>query len=299
MRASNRRYFRAHGHGNDYLVVDAGFGLPMTAGRARRLCDRNRGIGSDGVLVETAIDGDIGLRIFNPDGSEAEKSGNGLRIFAAWCFSRGGFDPARPLTIDTLGGRTSARLIEIRADSMVLSVSMGRVSYLMRDLPMLDVDGRVAPPDARWVRRALTMGAQVVEATCLSVGNPHAVLLGAPCDEATLHSLGPMAERHTQFPKRTNVQLCEVTDRRRVRALVWERGAGPTLASGSSACAVVAACVENGSVDVDSDVEVVMPGGSLTVRVGRDGTLEQAGPVEPIADGEIADELWRALSVGV
>jgi diaminopimelate epimerase len=295
MRPTNRRYFRAHGHGNDYLVVDAGFGLPMTAARARRICDRNRGVGSDGVLVESEGKGaDVGLRIFNPDGSEAEKSGNGLRIFAAWCFSRGGFDPARTLAIDTLGGRATARLLETRAECVMLSVSMGHVRYAMRDLPMLDVDGRAS--DARWIRRALRVGDRDVEATCLSVGNPHAVLLGASCDEATLHALGPLVERHAQFPNRTNVQLCEVLDRRRVRALVWERGAGPTLASGSSACAVVAACAESGRVDVDADVEVVMPGGSLLVRVGRDGALEQTGPVEAIADGEIAEELWRALS---
>src|SRR5437868_4021558 len=107
MPRATRRVHRAHGLGNDYLVLDERFGLPMTAERARRLCDRHRGVGADGVLVAGpgGKGADVSVRIFNPDGSEAEKSGNGLRIFAAWCYAKRDFNPKRPLTIDTLGGR--------------------------------------------------------------------------------------------------------------------------------------------------------------------------------------------------
>ncbi len=323
-----RGFRRAHGLGNDYLVVDGrSFGLPMTAPRARRLCDRHRGVGSDGVLVqeEPPAGFDAAVRIFNPDGSEAEKSGNGVRIFAATCFSLGA-DPTRSLRIHTLGGEVVARLVAQEADRSVLTLSMGKVSFAMRDLPMLSPSGGPmlspsggpmlspsggpmlspsggpmlspsgGPSDEEWVARPLRVGDEEPVVTCLSVGNPHVVLLDAPCDEATLARLGPEIERHPQFPRRTNVQLCSVVDRRRVRALIWERGAGPTLASGSSACAVVAACVRAGRLDLGQDIDVDMPGGSLRVRVHEGYALEQTGPVERICDGVVADELWCALS---
>jgi diaminopimelate epimerase len=293
----SRRYYRAHGLGNDYLVVGPKFGLTMTAARARLLCDRHRGVGSDGVLVAGAAQGaDLAVRIFNPDGSEAEKSGNGVRIFAAWAWARGGCGADRPLAIDTLGGRVFARCGPRASDHVLITVSMGKVSFRMRDLPMLASDGSAPPDDATWIGRPLAVGERSIATTCLSVGNPHAVLLGAPCDETNLAELGPLVERHAQFPRRVNVQLCQPLDRRRVRALVWERGAGPTLASGSSACAVAAACAEAGHVVRDAVVEVQMPGGSLIVRVGADGAVEQTGPVAEIADGIIAKDLWRALS---
>jgi diaminopimelate epimerase len=292
-----RAFRRAHGLGNDYLVVDGEhFGLTMDAARARLLCDRHRGVGSDGVLVGGAASGDadIAVRIFNPDGSEAEKSGNGVRIFAADCFDRG-LGATGSLRIETLGGLVTAQLRERRPALSILSVSMGVVRYAMRALPMLDADGSVPGVDDTWVERALMIGGRPVTATCVSVGNPHAVLLSAPCDEATLLDLGPQVEHHAQFPQRTNVQLCEVLDRGRVRALIWERGAGPTLASGSSACAVVAACARAGHLDLDRDIEVVMPGGSLSVRLGTDGAIEQTGPVEAICEGLVAGDLWNAL----
>ncbi len=293
-----RGYLRAQGLGNDYLVVEeAGFGLPMTAARARRLCDRHLGVGSDGVLVGSGpiAGADARVAIFNPDGSEAEKSGNGVRIFAAYCFARGGAPADRPLAIATRGGLTTARLRERRADELVLQVSLGHVRWEMHALPMIRADGRAPEAGESWIARPLTVGGREVLATCLSVGNPHAVLLGAPCDAATLAELGPAVERHAQFPQRVNVQLCEVIDRHAVRALVWERGAGPTQASGSSACAVVAACARAGRVELDAEVEVRMPGGNLSVRVSADGALEQTGPVAEIAVGTIADHLWRAL----
>ncbi len=297
MQLSLRGFERAHGLGNDYLVVDGRtFGVAMNAARARLLCDRHRGVGSDGVLVaEAPPDGfDAAVRIFNPDGSEAEKSGNGVRIFAASCFARGA-DPRRPLRIHTLGGLVVARLLSSDRGRSILELSMGRVSFRMGDLPMVSASG--APSDEEWVARGLDVDGEVVVATCLSVGNPHAVLLEAPCDDETLLRLGPKVERHPQFPKRTNVQLCEVVDSRRVRALIWERGAGPTQASGSSACAVVAACVRAGLVDAGEDISVLMPGGVLSVRVRPGFEIDQTGPVQHICDGVVADGLWSELSL--
>lgn len=296
-----RGFHRAHGLGNDYLVVDeATFGLGVSGPVAARICDRNRGVGSDGVLVHIAApDGhDAAVRIFNPDGSEAEKSGNGVRIFAAWCFANG-FDLGAELRIFTMGGTVRVSYVERKAGAVFLRVSMGRASFRMGALPMIAADGRDAGADEVWTRKPLRIGDEDVVTTCVSMGNPHAVLLGARCDDETLTRLGPRVEQHAQFPRRTNVQLCEVLDRRRVRMLVWERGAGPTLASGSSACAVVAACAEAGTVDRDADVTVVMPGGTLIVRIGEDDSVEQLGPVQAICEGTISDDLWSELERSV
>jgi diaminopimelate epimerase len=230
------------------------------------------------------------VRIYNPDGSEAEKSGNGVRIFAKFCFDHGYAPADRPLRIHTLGGPVEAHLVAREADRTVLRVSMGRVSFRAADLPM-------APPDgsAEWVERPLPVGDGAYRATCLSLGNPHCVLLDAPFDEATARQIGPLIENHAWFPRRTNVQLARVRDRATVEALIWERGAGWTLSSGSSSCAVAAACVRAGLVD--RAVEVVMPGGTLEVHVGEDWSLEQVGFAQEIAVGHLAADLLAALSI--
>ncbi len=280
------------------MVDGEHFGLTMNAARARLLCDRHRGVGSDGVLVGDAAssDADIAVRIFNPDGSEAEKSGNGVRTSSRPTVSIAG--SARPAAYASRRWAASSQRSSANvAPRSPFSVSRWASSALPRC-----VRCRCWTPTAAcrasndtWVERALTIGGRSVTATCVSVGNPHAVLLSAPCDEATLLDLGLKVERHAQFPQRTNVQLCEVLDRGRVRALIWERGAGATLASGSSACAVVAACARAGHLDLDRDIEVVMPGGSLSVRLGTDGAIEQTGPVEAICEGLVAGDLWNAL----
>src|SRR5262249_17918667 len=145
-------YVRSHALGNDYLVVETDdFGLELDEARVRRICDRHTGVGSDGILARIAPPAgfDAAVRIFNPDGSEAEKSGNGVRIFAKYCFDRGA--PAdRPLRIHTLGGPVTASLIDRPSDRSVLRVSMGRISFRARDLPM-DADGE-------WIERPLSVG---------------------------------------------------------------------------------------------------------------------------------------------
>jgi diaminopimelate epimerase len=283
-------FVRSHGLGNDYLVVDGErLGFAITPERTRLICDRHIGIGSDGILerVPTPEGFDAAVRIFNPDGSEAEKSGNGTRIFAKFCFDHGYADAARPLAIHTLGGRVTAQLVERLADRTVLRLSMGRVSFRCADLPM---DGRGVE---EWVQRPLSVGDQQFSATCLSVGNPHAVLFDAPFDEAAVKRIGPLVENHAQFPRRTNVQVMRVIDRHTVEALIWERGAGWTLASGTSSCAVAAACVRAGLTE--RKVQVRMPGGALEVVVGEDWQLEQIGFAQEIAVGKMAPDLLAAL----
>ena len=246
------------------------------------LCDRHTGVGSDGILERVPAPAGFGaaVRIFNPDGSEAEKSGNGTRIFAKFCFDHGYAPATAPLRMHTLGGPVTAELVAKAADRTILRMSMGRVSFRCADLPM---DGRGAD---EWVERKLTVGERELTATCLSVGNPHVVLFDAPFDEAAARTLGPLVENHAQFPRRTNVQLIQPVDRTTVRALIWERGAGFTMASGTSSCAVAAACVRAGLTD--RHVKVVMPGGTLEVSVGEDWQLEQIGFAQEVAIGRLA-----------
>jgi diaminopimelate epimerase len=286
MKLSRGQFVRSHGLGNDYLVVDgASFGLALTEARIRAICDRHTGVGSDGILEVVPAPAGFGaaVRIYNPDGSEAEKSGNGVRIFAKFCLDHGYAEA--PVRIHTLGGPVEAHFVSREADRTVLRVSMGRVSFKCADLPMTGAE--------EWIERKLPVGDREFTATCLSVGNPHCVLLDAPFDEETAKKYGPLVENHTQFPRRTNVQLVQVVDRSTVKALIWERGAGWTLSSGSSSCAVASACVRAGLTD--RRVKVVMPGGTLDVVVGEDWSLEQVGFAQEIALGQVSSDLWSAL----
>jgi len=259
---------RSHGLGNDYLVADpAELPFAVSPQRVRRLCDRHVGVGSDGLLL---LEGTRGLRILNPDGSEAEKSGNGLRIFARWLFDTRRVD-ARSFTI-RVGGAEAA--VTVHADDATVTVDMGRPTF-RDDLSAIQVDGRQLAVSA------------------LSIGNPHCVIFRQELDVTELRRLGPLVEHHPAFPNRTNMQLAHVADRRTVDLLIWERGAGETRASGSSSCAVVAAAYRAGLVD--TEVTARMPGGELAVRVDAQGCLWQRGPVEEIARITLSPELIEHL----
>jgi diaminopimelate epimerase len=258
---------RSHGLGNDYLVADpAELPFAVSPARVQLLCDRHEGVGSDGLLV---LDGASGVRIFNPDGSEAEKSGNGLRIFARWLFDTRRVAP-RTFTIDVGGARAG---VEVHVDGAV-TVDMGLPTF-RDDLHVLDVAGE---------RYAVV---------ALSIGNPHCVIFRDSLDITELRRLGPRVERHAAFSNRTNVQLAHVVDRRTVDLLIWERGAGETRASGSSSCAVVAAA--HRAALVDAQVTARMPGGALAVRIDPDGSIWQRGPVEEIARIRLGPDLIRRL----
>jgi diaminopimelate epimerase len=247
-----------HALGNDYLVLDARrFGAPLGPARVRALCDRHRGPGSDGILaLVPSRRADFGLRIWNPDGSRAEKSGNGLRIFARFLHDHG-YARARDFTIETRGGIARAELLPARGE---VRVSMGR---------------------ARFERRQrLRVAGRTLAVTVLSVGNPHCVVFVPRLRTADIRRLGPLVERHAAFPRRTNVQLARVRSPGAIDALVWERGAGETAASGSSACAVAAAARR--ARLVGARVSVRMPGGALDVEIDPDFSLRLTGPVTPV-----------------
>ncbi|MBI4609747.1 MAG: diaminopimelate epimerase [Candidatus Rokubacteria bacterium] len=284
-------FVKGHGLGNDYLVLNGrDLDFPLTPLAVRRLCHRNWGIGSDGVLLLVdAANADFGLRIFNPDGSEAEKSGNGVRIFAKYLYEHG--HAKRPgFSVETKGGVVECQCHVAGGRVASVTVEMGQATFRAPDIPM---NG----PDREVVRVPLQVNDHFLRITALSVGNPHCVIFTERLDEAEVRRLGPLIEHHPAFPNRTNVQFARVEARDRVAILIWERGAGFTLASGSSSCAVASAAVKNGLCD-HGRVRVVMPGGELVVEVRRDWSLRLDGPVEEVCSGTLSPELVAALKAG-
>jgi diaminopimelate epimerase len=262
---------KSHGLGNDYLVADpAELPFDITPARVQLVCDRHRGVGSDGLLLLDAPHGPdrFGLRIFNPDGSEAEKSGNGIRIFARWLVSSGRAAQAA-FVVDTFGGA-----VPVSVESNIVTADMGMPRF-RDDLHDLDINGTR------------------LSVTALDIGNPHCIILRQQLDITELRSLGPIVERHAAFPNRTNVQLAHVGSRDRVELLIWERGAGETQASGSSACAVVAAAHRLGLVD--RDVTASMPGGELSIRIDDEHHIWMRGPVEEVATVTLSPDLLQRL----
>jgi diaminopimelate epimerase len=259
------RFAKWHGLGNDYLLVEREeVGAPLDPELVRRLCDYHFGIGSDGVLEILAADGlRAEIVIWNPDGSTAELSGNGTRIAARWLARRTG---AAEVVV-AVGPR------EVRAHmrgGLEVEMEMGKVD--------------VAPIEA------LEVNGTRLEFTPVSVGNPHAVIARDPAREELLR-LGPLVENHPRFPERTNVQLVRVDSRAEATAGVWERGAGETLSSGTSACAVAGASVANGWCE--SPVTVHLAGGDLLVELDSDFHARLTGSAQEICTGEVSPE-WLA-----
>jgi diaminopimelate epimerase len=284
-------FFRGHGLGNDYLVMDPKeLTFKLTPAVIRTICDRNRGLGSDGILALVPTKrADFGLRIFNPDGSEAEKSGNGLRIFARYLHATR--KTARTaFTVDTKGGLVTIRLhLNRHKEAEAVTVEMGRATFAPDALPCtLTVDELVQQP--------IDAAGRSFQFTGVSVGNPHCVLFKQPGESwsrADLLALGPALENHSLFPKRTNVQLAVPTGPQDIFILIWERGAGETQASGSSSCAAASAAVRLGLVK--SPVAVKMPGGTLHIEVAPDYGLTMKGPVAEVARGALSPSFIRNL----
>jgi diaminopimelate epimerase len=252
------RFSKWHALGNSYLLVERDSGLPLDSETARRLCDVRYGIGSDGVLEVVAVQGaQAEIVIWNPDGSVAEFSGNGSRIAAAWLGRRAA---AAQVTIAVSGRSYPAA---IRDDG---TIAMGVGDVEVGEIETVELEN------------------ERVELTAVSVGNPHAVVRGNPVREELLR-LGPQLEVNERFPDRTNVQLIGVDGSNELTVLVWERGAGETSASGSSAVAAAAAAVTNGWCE--SPVTVRMPGGELRVELDDQNRITLVGPAEEICDGDV------------
>lgn len=275
------RFAKYHALGNDYLVLETASvpsAVPI-AELVRAVCDRHLGVGADGVLIEGAArDGRPSVRIVNPDGSEAETSGNGARIFARYLFDRGRVG-SEPFEVVTRGGAVRC---EVRDGGRAVFAELGRASFDSAAIP-------VAGPHRAVVDEELEVLGDRRRFTAVTVGNPHCVILVDELSADLTSRLGPALERHPLFPRRINVQFMRVLGRHRIAIEIWERGAGRTLASGSSSCAAAAAAVRLGACE--GAVTVVMPGGELEVGVGTDLGVTLLGPVVQVAAGTLADEL--------
>lgn len=275
-------FYKAHGLGNDYLVFEEGEDWVATPENVRRVCHRTLGVGSDGLVVLLAGEASArGLRMFNPDGGEFERSGNGLRILASYLMHS---DPeVREMDVEVGGARV--RMVgHGQVDGVYdVSVDMGRASTGPRAVAMderaLDAAGRLPGPSGEALRVAP-----------VSVGNPHVVVLCADESELTeerLAEVGPFLAGHPTLEHGTNVQLALADGDGLCRALIWERGVGRTSASGTSACAVAVALVSSGELQ-PGDVEVRMPGGVLHVHVAPELDVVLRGPVEEVMWGRIS-----------
>jgi diaminopimelate epimerase len=275
-----------HGLGNDYLVIDPNVqDYPMTPENIRLICDRNFGVGSDGILYGPSFEGDMPcLRIFNPDGSEAEKSGNGLRIFAKYLFEKR-YVRTKTFKIKTLGGIVDVQVQDKTAN--LIRINMGKVTFISNEIP-------VAGDSREVVDESLDINGTPYRVTCLSIGNPHCVIPMAEVSEQIARTLGPHVEHHKMFPNRINMQIVRVIDRSNIDIRIWERGAGYTLASGSSSCAAAAASHRLGLVD--NDITVHMPGGELRIEIAETGQIHMTGPVEGTFGGAFHADLIKRLS---
>ena len=279
------KFHKYHALGNDYLVLDPqeAPALPSTDDTIR-ICHRNFGLGSDGILygpipTEKA---DFGLRIINPDGSEAEKSGNGLRIFARYLYDIGKVKN-EAFTVDTLGGIVTC---EIGEKAELITVDMGKVRFGVEHKP---VDG-FEQADHN-LEQKLTVNGTSYTCYIADIGNPHCVVPLDEISEDLACKEGAALEVHELFPNRTNVQFLKALDRNNIQIEIWERGAGYTLASGSSSSA--AAAVAHNIGLCDRNITVHMPGGKISIIIGDDYQIRMAGPATRVASMEFDSEAFR------
>jgi len=274
-----------HGLGNDYLVINPNvYDVDLTLENVRLICDRNFGIGSDGILYGPIKNSDnLSVKIFNPDGSEAEKSGNGLRIFAKYLFENK-YVNKKSFSIDTLGGIVQAYIEDDKAN--LIKINMGKITFISTQIP-------VGGEEREVVDEELEVDGIKYKVTCLSIGNPHCVI---PVDDVTgrkARELGPQVENHDMFPNRINMQLLKVINRTNIEIRNWERGAGYTLASGSSSCAAAGAAYKLGMVD--NKINVKMPGGTLFVEICDNDEVYLTGEVEGVFEGRFHADLQQRI----
>ncbi len=277
------KFIKYHALGNDYLILD-----PVDIDRVpnqnliRLICHRNFGIGSDGILLGPIVTdkADFQLRIFNPDGSEAEKSGNGLRIFSRYLYDNNKVSDQK-FSVLTLGGVVQC---QVKDYGKTVTVEMGKISFNNEDIPVIGADREV-------LNETIEINEKIYNFYAATIGNPHCVI---PLDEVTsslCNEIGPIIENHKNFPNRINLQLLKIIDRNNIQIEIWERGAGYTLASGSSSCAAAAVAYKMGSVD--SKIKVHMRGGTIDIDIGSNGIITMHGAVTKVGTFYSDNELFE------
>jgi diaminopimelate epimerase len=277
--------------GNDFILVETSDTNRNWSPVAVAVCDRHFGVGADGLLLllPSAM-ADFGMRIFNPDGSEAEACGNGLRCLAKYVVNRGLADiGAKEISVETIAGIRKAKIYKARGEVVTIQVSMGTPKLGAKDIPVAIAEGDRGLVD---IKPMLSYTVRVEDRKLLlnfaSIGNPHAVYFSQdPVADFPLSRIGPKVERLSIFPNRINFEVARVVNRQRIEARVWERGVGETLACGSGACAIAVAAQLRGYID--NKVDIKLPGGILKVEWDGVGEIFLSGPAEIVFTGEWPD----------
>jgi diaminopimelate epimerase len=275
------RFSKYHGLGNDYLIYEPDTDpWPLTAKHVERICHRHYGFGADGILVGKKSDNPkapFALTIYNPDGSTAEKSGNGLRIFARYLYDSE-IVGEEPFFISTQGGIVECQILD---HGNQVRVGMGKINFSSSAIP-------ASGPEREILGEPIEINGTWYSIYAVSIGNPHCVLPVEQLSRELACEIGPMLETHPLFPQRTNVQLLKILDKKNLQIEIWERGAGYTLASGSSSCAAAAIARKMGIIK--DAVTVHMPGGTLEIAFDDNHHVTLVGPVCYIGKLEMDEE---------
>ena len=282
-------FVKSHGLGNEYIIlIDQNFSFPLSVKNIGILCNIHFGIGSDGILLLQPSDkAEYMLRIFNPDGSEAEKSGNGIRIFCKFLYDYK-LVQKKEFSVETIGGIVYATVNEEKnGKATILTIDIGKANFKSIEIP-------VKCKNEECIDFPLKIEDKNFLINCVSVGNPHCQVLVDKLDEEEIRKYGPLLENHPMFPNRINVQFVKVLSRSEVQILIWERGAGFTLASGSSSSAVAAMMHKKGFCD--NHIRVHMLGGILTLDIKPDWNIRLCGEVKQVAEGTLSEEICQELA---
>lgn len=273
---------RYHGLGNDYLVFDPNHNeLKLDEANVKMLCDRNEGLGADGVLEGPILKEDgMHVKVWNPDGSESETSGNGVRIFAKYLMDHE-YVKEQKFSIQTLSGPIEVECLNNRATEF--RVKMGKASFISREIP---VTGEVREV----INESFIFHNKEYKATCLTVGNPHCIIFMDQVTPELAKELGPYVENADEFPEKTNLQICQKIDTGNLDIEIWERGSGYTKASGTGSCAVAVAAYRLGLVE--NRVNVNQPGGMIQIDIKDDDTIYMTGTVGYVADMSVAESFF-------
>jgi len=278
----NIAFTKYHALGNDYIVIDPkDLSAPLTTEQVRLICHRNFGVGSDGILLGPlpSTSAKCALKIYNPDGSIAEKSGNGVRIFSRYLWDTK-FVGNDEFALQTDGGIVRSTVFD---GGKMVRVEMGKVSFDSAKIPVTGVPREV-------INEKISVGGREFTYCAATIGNPHCVVPLAEINPTLAHQYGPLLEVHPNFPRKTNVQFLKVLDRANIQIEIWERGAGYTLASGSSSSAAAAVAHRLGLID--RNISVHMPGGIIKIEIGDNFSIRMTGPVTKVAEGVMVTEMF-------
>ncbi len=280
-------FVKMHGLGNDFILIDC---LNKSLGDssflsylAKKLCDRNFGIGADGlILILASSQADLRMRIFNFDGSEAQMCGNGIRCFAKYAYENKLISKNK-FAVETLAGIIIPELIfqDLKNKKVLrIKVNMGTPKLRRREIPMNGEDTPTVIDETLKINPE-----QTFKITCVSMGNPHCITFVNDVQSISVDEIGPKIENHPLFPEKTNVEFIQVLNKQEINFRVWERGVGETLACGTGACAALVAAVLNNKTDRKATIH--LPGGDLDILWADDGYIYMTGPAELVFRGEM------------